>query len=656
MIFCNNISKSFGKMAVIGSFSAKFNDNGFYLLHGESGSGKTTFLNILSGLVPFDSGSIVFDNAEFSGTVDADYISEIAEYITQDSYFVPFLSVMDNMKLICRNDNIILEKLKQFGLEEKVSQKPNTLSGGEKQRLALARAMLRNRKILFLDEPTAALDDENKRAVFGLLRSLKEEILIICTSHDETAKLYADEVIAFSKDCTQASVEKAAAGSGACRKENQNDAVIFKVSDKMKNKELNGFLIKWFKSDLRSKSGPFLFVFFIIAASLLLFIADFPENKLETAIEKMYKLNFMTVDTIGNFNAEQLFGDGKGISEILLEYDRSFPNGAVNIADGDGELPAVPYENSFKVLPFSEKSFKLADKVKYGTYFTSKYQVILSAEMAEALSPSAPEKLLGTHISKSVYSLGNTEFEIVGIFDYFNDFEKMYLSAMGISIATGADYNGENYKSLFFVNSELTRQFENDKSFYSGPDKQRCYILFFESYGDMREYYEEFTNNRTESGIFASYDLLDGNLYSVFELMFAVMLPIAVFASLFACVFFVSLKKTEYLYNSSFIAVFEYSGYNKKTVIRRFISLNMAEVTLLCITGILIAAGIAAICNLLNERFAFAVFEIFSFNPLLITLFTVFQLFAALTAEAVLFKRVRVLSWYESLIRSRDLI
>lgn len=122
MISCENIFKVFSGEVILDSFSYTFEETGFYLLLGESGSGKTTFLNILSGFLPFEGGRITWNGHFFEEQVKNSLIENEFDYITQDSFFVDFLSVMDNMRLLSCNDGKIRSVLTRFGLEKKRGQ------------------------------------------------------------------------------------------------------------------------------------------------------------------------------------------------------------------------------------------------------------------------------------------------------------------------------------------------------------------------------------------------------------------------------------------------------------------------------------------------------------------------------------------------------
>ena len=131
MINCNKVTKKYQKQIVLDNFTYNFKTTGFYLLFGESGSGKTTFINILSGMMSFDSGNIIIDNNEFNETVSKEIISFEADYITQDTFFVEFLNVFDNLRMVNNDDEYIKKMLVKFDLLSKIEQYPMNLSGGE---------------------------------------------------------------------------------------------------------------------------------------------------------------------------------------------------------------------------------------------------------------------------------------------------------------------------------------------------------------------------------------------------------------------------------------------------------------------------------------------------------------------------------------------
>ena len=116
MIICKNVSKVYSNIKVIDSTSVTFSDVGFYLLSGESGSGKTTFLNVLSGMIPFDSGTIKIGDTEFEGRVDASAYEDGYDYITQDTYFVDYLTVFENLSILSDDESRIDSALEEFGL------------------------------------------------------------------------------------------------------------------------------------------------------------------------------------------------------------------------------------------------------------------------------------------------------------------------------------------------------------------------------------------------------------------------------------------------------------------------------------------------------------------------------------------------------------
>lgn len=184
-------------------------DKGLVLICGKSGSGKTTLLNILGGLDYQTNGDIYVDDKRIE-EIDLDsYRSNYSSFVFQDLNLIEELTVLENLEVSFdltrkKNDkNLIAETLKKVGLpdtdismEDFLSRHPKELSGGQKQRVSIARALLKNPALLILDEPTAALDEENSRRIGEMLKDISKNCLVIVSSHNlDVLSFLADRII-----------------------------------------------------------------------------------------------------------------------------------------------------------------------------------------------------------------------------------------------------------------------------------------------------------------------------------------------------------------------------------------------------------------------------------------------------------------------------
>lgn len=199
MICCIEVEKSYGNYRVLKRISAEFRQTGLYLLSGESGSGKTTFLNILYGLTSFDGGEVRIGNIVYSGCVDRRRMESIAAYIPQDTLFVDFLTMLENLELVKPEISEIHKMCDRYKLNGLLQSFPKQLSGGERQRFAVLRALLFKKDLIFMDEPTSAMDPMNKQIFMEMIEELKNNKLIICASHDPILQEGTDNVIRFLK-------------------------------------------------------------------------------------------------------------------------------------------------------------------------------------------------------------------------------------------------------------------------------------------------------------------------------------------------------------------------------------------------------------------------------------------------------------------------
>ena len=184
MIEVKEIIKSYGnsdnKIQVLKGISLKIKDGDFAVILGASGSGKSTFLNVVSGLEYPDSGKVLYDGTDITTLSDKEltlFRKENVGFIFQQYYLLPNMSVDKNVKMgadLGRNKayrNII----EAVGLGEKLHKYPSELSGGEQQRVSVARALAKKPKVLFLDEPTGALDEQTGRQVLDYICKLQKK-------------------------------------------------------------------------------------------------------------------------------------------------------------------------------------------------------------------------------------------------------------------------------------------------------------------------------------------------------------------------------------------------------------------------------------------------------------------------------------------------
>lgn len=196
MIQVSKLNKSFKKVQVLQNISLEIKEAQCAVLSGVSGSGKSTLLSILGSLRKADSGNVVVDGADLSALNDfalSDFRSNSVGFVTQSFHLFDALSVRENIlpALLLSGlsqkeiEGRLEEVMQQTRIHHKKDAEVSTLSGGEKQRCIIARALVNKPKILLFDEPTANLDTANSLAFIEILRALKKEgKTILIATHD----------------------------------------------------------------------------------------------------------------------------------------------------------------------------------------------------------------------------------------------------------------------------------------------------------------------------------------------------------------------------------------------------------------------------------------------------------------------------------------
>ncbi|WP_247938297.1 ABC transporter ATP-binding protein [Streptococcus gordonii] len=197
MIELKGVRKSYGANEVLKGVDLGIEEQDYLVILGASGSGKSTLLNILSGLEKPDQGEVLYDGENIASLNESKltkFRKDHIAFILQQYYLLQELTVEQNVKMgahLAKNKDY-LPIIDAMGLKEKLHQYPSELSGGEQQRIAIARALAKKPKVLFLDEPTGALDEASGRQILSYIAQMKKELgftLVMVTHNEHIAKL-----------------------------------------------------------------------------------------------------------------------------------------------------------------------------------------------------------------------------------------------------------------------------------------------------------------------------------------------------------------------------------------------------------------------------------------------------------------------------------
>ena len=192
-----NVTKKYGSKEIFTDLNLTFEAGKSYALIGGSGSGKTTLLNIIGRLEKIDSGKVLVDKQDIWKIKERTYFKNTIGYVFQNYSLIENKTVYDNLKLLNKDKKIISEILEKVGLStDYLKHKIYELSGGQAQRVAIARMLMKPRKIILADEPTGALDSEIGNEIINLLLSeaAKNNYVIIAT-HDPAVYSKVDVII-----------------------------------------------------------------------------------------------------------------------------------------------------------------------------------------------------------------------------------------------------------------------------------------------------------------------------------------------------------------------------------------------------------------------------------------------------------------------------
>lgn len=208
MIEIKNINKSYGALQVLRNVSVNINQGEMVSIVGPSGAGKTTLLQMIGTLDRPDSGSILYDGVDvlrLHGRDLAHFRNRNIGFVFQFHQLLPEFTALENVAMPALLGGVkqkeaysrATELLQFMGLDDRINHKPAQLSGGESQRVAVARALINNPHVILADEPSGSLDSQNKSELLNLFFRLRSEMnqTFVIVTHDETLANQADRVL-----------------------------------------------------------------------------------------------------------------------------------------------------------------------------------------------------------------------------------------------------------------------------------------------------------------------------------------------------------------------------------------------------------------------------------------------------------------------------
>lgn len=500
MIKLNGVSKTYrmksGEVHALKGVSLDLPESGMVFVLGKSGCGKSTLLNVVGGLDEITSGEIVVDGVSMSEYRAKDYDlyrNRYIGFIFQEYNLIDGFNVGKNISLalelqqIKDKKSLIENVLKQVGLAGYYNRKINELSGGQKQRVAIARALVKNPRIILADEPTGNLDSATAEEVFGLLKELSRDRLILVVSHDrENAEQYADRIIelkdgqVLSDRMINETSNAQASTVGAVK----NDNVTGVVNDGQGSDAANSTQqqkielgVKSSKSKRRQKissnlpfksalSYAFINLWrkkFRVLASILLFIISLALFNFAYATSRfdIYDTTYNTFKDAGYTNVTlQSWYESKKADFITAEFCEE----------------AVPiYDSSNYIIDYSEKneieSGYYNDSVRYAMPIDSGIVEKMGFTMLYGRLPQkSTEICISKYLAESILYIGNPQWDKMGITsigELINNVEDRYgiLNVVGIiDTKFPSKYDelkGKRYEEIIHMNNNLSNSFSN---------------------------------------------------------------------------------------------------------------------------------------------------------------------------------------------------
>lgn len=476
------------KQNALNSVSIKFRKSEFVCILGPSGSGKTTLLNVLGGLDNYDDGDLIINGKstrKFKSKDWDEYRNNVIGFIFQSYNLIGHISVLANVELSLKLSSVpkkerrkkALEVLEKVGLKNHIHKKPNELSGGQMQRVAIARSLVNNPEIILADEPTGALDTKTSKDIMDLIKKVSDGKLVIMVTHNETlAKEYATRIINLK--------DGKITGDTNPYDEKENEKKDYKFrKTKMSFKE--ALLLSL--NNILTKKGRTLLTAFassigIIGIALILALSNGFDKKVNeyekgimSAMPIIISKESMNMDeeTISNLKGENKTEYPSEEYVVSKKNDMDLMTRTNNLTkDYINYIMKTPKEYAYGVTFYSTKSFNIINEDKE-LIDSSKVNL---GSVPYSFDKSAPNQVLDAYYDVLKGRMPQSKDELVLIVNAYNEVDENVLKALGLDGKEKISFDEilnstlkivpndslyKEYNGLFIKNNNMDELYEN---------------------------------------------------------------------------------------------------------------------------------------------------------------------------------------------------
>lgn len=571
-------------VVILNDISFKFSNNGLYGIFGESGAGKTTFLNIIEGIDKNFSGDLFFNNKKYKNYEE---VKNDFSICFQSNTLLSDFNVLENLKLECdlygidyKNIEDLLEKFDLLYLKNK---KINELSGGEIQRICIIRSLLKKPKVIFLDEPTGSVDSKNAGLIFDYLKEISKEVLVIVVSHDiESLKKYSNFLLEIKKNKLSIIEYKYIT---PCKSDNSSKKIRTKFKDIIKK-----FSKEHLKKFTTQNTGLFIsflvicIIFSCLISSYLSFEyinknlhLYFFNTNYYTISKKVENQNYDALSLIKyerplKNEVDLILNNNDFITDISFDYYFNYTKIFINDIEFNELITFEPYEGNEKVYYCSNQLF---NKIK-------------THEISLKINLELPYSLDGETLYNNINIIeNNVKFNLIDELSLVDSYKIYYPYYYYKNLFSSYKINGNNQKEINLYKYILDSANDSIESSYK-------LVLFSDNFNLINKdvYSKTFDIvNNCKTSWESYYSLASTIIYFV-----SIFLIIALFGVffLYSYLFFIRI-----LSNRRNVAILKILGCDNRTIFKIFIS------------DILLILGISLLLGLIIGWIIFYMFNTF---------------------------------------------